>query len=269
MRTSVRTVHDPPRAVCLSRVRPLIRQPSSTPTSSSARGFEPSLPPQGLLAVAAYLPESWELRFVDENSARRSRDDLRWADVVSSPDARATPQIHAVIARPTPSAGRSCSAGPSVSGCARSSIPTRHRAPGRARRRDRSLIEYLDHHSGRPRSQLRFETETRLAARRLPDAGLRADPSAGVLIANIQSPAGVPTRASSALFRPLRRNPRLKTPEQICRELDVIAAPARRRSTSWTTTSSRTRRRPSISSPTWSSGSSGTGTRCASPARRH
>src|SRR5213594_1928035 len=40
------------------------------------------MPPQGLLAVAAYLPASWEVRFADENSCAASDDDFRWADAV-------------------------------------------------------------------------------------------------------------------------------------------------------------------------------------------
>src|SRR3954469_18765538 len=40
------------------------------------------MPPQGLLVVAAYLPESWQVRFVDENAQPAGDDDLRWADVV-------------------------------------------------------------------------------------------------------------------------------------------------------------------------------------------
>src|SRR6185503_6072403 len=40
------------------------------------------MPPQGILVLAAYLPESWEVRFVDQNMRRVSDDDLRWADAV-------------------------------------------------------------------------------------------------------------------------------------------------------------------------------------------
>jgi hypothetical protein len=40
------------------------------------------MPPQGLLVAAAYLPERWEVRFVDENSREATEDDFRWADAV-------------------------------------------------------------------------------------------------------------------------------------------------------------------------------------------
>jgi len=40
------------------------------------------MPPQGLLVVASYLPESWEVRFVDENAAPAGTGDFRWADAV-------------------------------------------------------------------------------------------------------------------------------------------------------------------------------------------
>src|SRR5262249_56939199 len=40
------------------------------------------MPPQGLLVVAAYLPESWEVRFVDENSRVATDADFEWADAV-------------------------------------------------------------------------------------------------------------------------------------------------------------------------------------------
>jgi len=40
------------------------------------------MPPQGLLVVAAYLPESWEVRFVDENARPASSQELEWADAV-------------------------------------------------------------------------------------------------------------------------------------------------------------------------------------------
>src|SRR5919201_224352 len=40
------------------------------------------MPPQGLLVVAAYLPESWEVRFDDENRRAATAADFEWADAV-------------------------------------------------------------------------------------------------------------------------------------------------------------------------------------------
>jgi hypothetical protein len=40
------------------------------------------MPPQGLLLIANYLPESWSVRFVDENMTRATAADFTWANVV-------------------------------------------------------------------------------------------------------------------------------------------------------------------------------------------
>src|SRR5262245_30219083 len=40
------------------------------------------MPPQGLLVIAAYLPASWDVRFIDENSRPTDEVDFQWADVV-------------------------------------------------------------------------------------------------------------------------------------------------------------------------------------------
>lgn len=45
-------------------------------------GKRASLPPLGLITVAALLPESWELRLVDMNVEALRDDQLLWADVV-------------------------------------------------------------------------------------------------------------------------------------------------------------------------------------------
>src|SRR5512144_3169779 len=40
------------------------------------------MPPQGLLVVAAWLPERWSVRFVDENMRPTEPSEFAWADVV-------------------------------------------------------------------------------------------------------------------------------------------------------------------------------------------
>ncbi len=50
--------------------------------SLSLVGSRATLPPLGLITVAALLPSSWQMRLVDMNVGALTRDDLRWADVV-------------------------------------------------------------------------------------------------------------------------------------------------------------------------------------------
>src|ERR1700721_84051 len=40
------------------------------------------MPPQGILAIAAYLPREWEVRFIDENLRAATNADYAWADAV-------------------------------------------------------------------------------------------------------------------------------------------------------------------------------------------
>src|SRR5579859_6240857 len=46
------------------------------------RGVDAFMPPQGLLLIAAYLPKTWQVRFIDENIRKATAQDFTWADTV-------------------------------------------------------------------------------------------------------------------------------------------------------------------------------------------
>jgi radical SAM superfamily enzyme YgiQ (UPF0313 family) len=190
---------------------------------SRVRAF---MPPQGLLAVAAYLPEAWELRFVDENSRRASEDDLRWADLVFVSGMHVQrARIHDIIERAHAAHRPVVLGGPSVSACPEFYPDADIIHLGELGDATDRLFEYLDHHTGRPRSQLRFETAARLPLADFPTPAYERIRLREYFIASIQFSSGCPYACEFCDIPALYgRNPRLKTPEQICRELDVIAA---------------------------------------------
>ena len=58
------------------------------------------MPPQGLLLIAAYLPESWPIRFIDENIRKARAADFPWADVVMVSGMHVqAPHIHDIARR--------------------------------------------------------------------------------------------------------------------------------------------------------------------------
>ncbi len=75
------------------------------------------MPPQGLLLIAAYLPASWPVRFIDENIAPATADDFAWADIlmVSGMHIQA-PQMHDIAARARAAGRVTVLGGASVSG---------------------------------------------------------------------------------------------------------------------------------------------------------
>ena len=184
------------------------------------------MPPQGLLVVAAYLPVGWDVRLVDENSGPACEADLRWADVVFVSGMHVQrEQIHDVIAR-AHAVGRPVAVGgPSVSGCPEFYPDADYIHVGELGDATDRLIEHLDRSPGRPRGQLRFETASRLPLADFPTPAYEQIRLREYFIASIQFSSGCPYACEFCDIPALYgRNPRLKTPEQICRELDVIAA---------------------------------------------
>src|SRR5262244_539200 len=121
------------------------------------------MPPQGLLAVAAYLPASWEVRFVDENAGPAAAADFRWADAVFVSGMHIQrPHIDDIIARAHAAQRLVVVGGPSVSGCPEYYPDADVLHLGELGDATDRLFEYLDTHDGRPPVQLRFETVERL-----------------------------------------------------------------------------------------------------------
>jgi radical SAM superfamily enzyme YgiQ (UPF0313 family) len=184
------------------------------------------MPPQGLLVVAAYLPASWEVRFVDENSRRATDADFRWADAVLTSGMHIQRACIEDIIRRAHAHGRPVVVGgPSVSGCPEYYPGADLLHVGELGDATDQIIEYLDRHRGRPAGQLRFETSRRLDLRDFPRPAYEMVPLRQYFIANIQFSSGCPYSCEFCDIPALYgRNPRLKTTEQILDELDVIAA---------------------------------------------
>jgi len=184
------------------------------------------MPPQGLLAVAAYLPASWEVRFVDENSRRATDADFRWADAVLTSGMHIQrPRIHDIVRRAHAFGRPVVVGGPSVSGCPECYPDADVLHVGELGDGTDHVIEYLDRHAGRPPRQLRFETKRRLDLADFPRPAYELIRIREYFIANIQFSSGCPYACEFCDIPALYgRNPRLKTAAQILEELDVIAA---------------------------------------------
>src|SRR5947207_5004137 len=190
---------------------------------SRVRAF---MPPQGLLVIAAYLPASWVVRFVDENSQRATEADLRWADVgLTSGMHIQRPHIQDLTRRAHALDRPVVVGGPSVSGCPEYYPDADILHLGELGDATDRLIEYLDTHDERPARQLRFETAKRLDLADFPRPAYELIRIREYFIASIQFSSGCPYSCEFCDIPALYgRNPRLKTAAQVLGELDQIAA---------------------------------------------
>ena len=184
------------------------------------------MPPQGLLVVAAYLPPSWSVRFVDENSRSATASDFQWADAVFVSGMHIQrAQIHDVIARAHAHGRPVVVGGPSVSACPEYYPDADVIHVGELGDATDQLIEHLDRCPGRPPYQLCLETQERLPLASFPTPAYGLIPLRESFIANLQFSSGCPYACEFCDIPALYgRNPRLKTPAQVLAELDLIAA---------------------------------------------
>jgi hopanoid C-2 methylase len=184
------------------------------------------MPPQGLLVVAAYLPDSWPVRFVDESARRATEAELDWADAVFVSGMHIQRvEIHDITRRAHARGKPVVLGGPSVSGCPEYYPDADLLHLGELGDATDRVIEWVDRHVGRPAHPLRFQTDERLPLADFPRPAYRLIPLREYFIANIQFSSGCPYSCEFCDIPALYgRNPRLKTPAQVLAELDEIAA---------------------------------------------
>jgi radical SAM superfamily enzyme YgiQ (UPF0313 family) len=182
------------------------------------------MPPQGLLLIAAYLPTTWEIRFVDENMGRASAGDFAWADAVliSGMHVQA-PQMHDIAQRAHEAGKPAVLGGPSVSAAPEMYPTFDYLHIGEIGDATDRLIELLDENAQRPSAQMRFETAERLPLADFPLPAYQLIPLGRYLIGSLQFSSGCPYRCDFCDIPALYgRQPRLKTPAQLLAELDAM-----------------------------------------------
>ncbi|MEC4982913.1 MAG: B12-binding domain-containing radical SAM protein [Oscillatoria sp. PMC 1068.18] len=184
------------------------------------------MPPQGILLVAAYLPDEWEVRFIDENIRPAGKGDYRWADVVIVSGMHIQRSQINRINQLAHEAGKiTVVGGPSVSGCPEYYPDFDIVHLGELGDATDEMIRYLDENKSRPSTQIRFTTKERLPLSEFPTPAYHLINLNQYFLGNVQFSSGCPYRCEFCDIPELYgRNPRLKTPEQVLKELDAMLA---------------------------------------------
>ncbi|MCC3245364.1 B12-binding domain-containing radical SAM protein [Methylocystis sp. WRRC1] len=182
------------------------------------------MPPQGLLVIAAALPEGWEARFVDENIARAKRSDFKWADAVFVSGMHVQRRQIDDIRRRAQKYGKPAAlGGPSVSACPEFYPDFDYLHIGEMGDATRELFARLSRDCARPEKQIRFETRERTPLEEFPIPAYELVSFENYFIGSIQFSSGCPYRCEFCDIPGLYgRVPRLKSPQRIVAELDKL-----------------------------------------------
>ena len=182
------------------------------------------MPPQGLLLIAAYMPEGWEVRYVDENIKPASADDLAWADAVFATGMHIqAEQIHDIRRRAHAAGKVTVLGGPSVSASPEMYPDYDYLHVGEMGDATDAIVAALDESIARPDAQIVARTKQRLPLTDFPIPAYDRLEFGRYLLGTLQFSSGCPYTCEFCDIPGLYgRQPRMKTPEQICTELDFI-----------------------------------------------
>jgi radical SAM superfamily enzyme YgiQ (UPF0313 family) len=192
------------------------------PLMGDVKGF---MPPQGILVITALIPDEWEIRFVDENIRRVTTEEFAWADVVFVSGMHIQRQRIHDLTRRAHDAGKVVAlGGPSVSSAPDYYPDVDLLHCGEAGDGTLRLFERIDETVERPAQQIIYRTVERLPMSEFPTPAYNRINIRDYLLGSVQFSSGCPYTCEFCDIPSLYgRNPRLKTPEQVVRELDQLA----------------------------------------------
>jgi hopanoid C-2 methylase len=188
-------------------------------------GVKGFMPPQGILLVVNLLPRHWEVRFIDENINAIQPDDFAWAEAVFISGMHIQRErIHDLTRRAHAAGKVVVLGGPSVSSAPEYYPEVDLLHCGEIGDGTRKLFHRLDETIERPAEQMAFQTVERLPMTEFPSPAYDRIDLRKYLLGSVQFSSGCPFTCEFCDIPALYgRNPRLKIPAQIVRELDQLA----------------------------------------------
>jgi radical SAM superfamily enzyme YgiQ (UPF0313 family) len=184
------------------------------------------MPPQGLLVIAAAMPATWKVRFIDENMEPARADDFAWADavLVSGMHIQRV-QMEDIRRRAHAMDKITVLGGPSVSACPELYPRFDILHIGELGDATDALVALLATTIARPPEQIVLRTEKRRDLADFPIPAYELARIDSYFLGSIQFSSGCPYTCEFCDIPGLYgRVPRLKTPEQVLAELDKLVA---------------------------------------------